>query len=117
MTTMTNDAWDEFYRRTIPTPPEVYRRRRLAVVIIVAVIVLLGVGIAEGVITNEAPPTNSPDLLDDTQISTPLVISRSSDGRYHTCGVITEDGVTEHLDEYAARCGDQTDTDTTTEGR
>ena len=29
----------------------------------------------------------------------------SSDGRYHTCGYVTEDGVTEYLDVYAERCG------------
>lgn len=29
----------------------------------------------------------------------------SSDGRFHACGVVTEDGVTEHLDAYARRCG------------
>lgn len=28
----------------------------------------------------------------------------SSDGRYHTCGYVTEDGVTEHLSAYAERC-------------
>lgn len=28
-----------------------------------------------------------------------------SDGRYAVCGVVTEDGVTEHLDAYAERCG------------
>jgi hypothetical protein len=32
----------------------------------------------------------------------------SSDGRYHTCGYVTEDGVTEYLDTYLARCGDLT---------
>lgn len=29
----------------------------------------------------------------------------SSDGRYHTCGYVTEDGVTEYLAAYKARCG------------
>ncbi len=29
----------------------------------------------------------------------------STDGRFHTCDLITEQGVTEHLDAYAARCG------------
>jgi hypothetical protein len=28
----------------------------------------------------------------------------STDGRYHTCGYVTEDGVTDHLAEYAKRC-------------
>jgi hypothetical protein len=28
----------------------------------------------------------------------------STDGRYHTCGYITEDGVTDHLAAYKARC-------------
>lgn len=29
----------------------------------------------------------------------------SHDGRYHTCGYITEDGVTENLEAYWERCG------------
>jgi hypothetical protein len=29
----------------------------------------------------------------------------STDGRYHTCGFVTDSGVTEHLPEYHARCG------------
>jgi hypothetical protein len=28
----------------------------------------------------------------------------STDGRYHTCGYVTEDGVTDHLMEYHIRC-------------
>ena len=28
-----------------------------------------------------------------------------SDGRYYPCGVVTEHGVTEHLDAYQERCG------------
>lgn len=28
----------------------------------------------------------------------------STDGRYHQCGLVTEDGVTENLAAYAARC-------------
>jgi hypothetical protein len=32
-------------------------------------------------------------------------LNGSSDGRYHTCGYVTEDGVTEHLAAYASRCG------------
>lgn len=31
--------------------------------------------------------------------------NRSSDGRYASCSEITEDGVTDHLDAFAARCG------------
>lgn len=31
----------------------------------------------------------------------------SSDGRYHLCGLVTEQGVTEHLDAYAKRCGNK----------
>src|SRR5688500_15072983 len=83
------DAWDEFYRQSIPTPPEVYRRRRLILVIIVALVVLIGTAISEGAITDEAPPTNSPDILD------PMIVqpNGTSDGRYHTCGYVTEDGV------------------------
>ena len=34
-----------------------------------------------------------------------------TDGRYAPCGVVTEQGVTEHLDAYAARCHSATDTD------
>lgn len=33
-------------------------------------------------------------------------INTSTDGRYHSCGVVTEQGVTEHLDAYSERCGD-----------
>lgn len=29
----------------------------------------------------------------------------STDGRYHSCGYVTDAGVTEHLAEYQARCG------------
>lgn len=29
----------------------------------------------------------------------------STDGKLHTCGYVTEDGVTENLDAYHARCG------------
>ena len=29
----------------------------------------------------------------------------SHDGRFVSCDVITEDGVTDHLDAFAARCG------------
>lgn len=29
----------------------------------------------------------------------------STDGRYHTCGYVTADGVTNHLSEYSERCG------------
>jgi hypothetical protein len=29
-----------------------------------------------------------------------------SDGRYHPCGVVTEDGVTEYIAVYIERCGD-----------
>lgn len=28
----------------------------------------------------------------------------STDGRVHTCGFVTEDGVTNHLDAYQRRC-------------
>lgn len=35
-------------------------------------------------------------------------LNGSSDGRYHTCGYVTEDGVTEYLDEYIERCGNVT---------
>lgn len=29
----------------------------------------------------------------------------STDGRYHTCGYVTDVGVTEHLADYQTRCG------------
>lgn len=29
----------------------------------------------------------------------------STDGRHHSCGYVTEQGVTEHLGDYWARCG------------
>lgn len=54
----------------------------------------------------EAPPTTSPDIMDDVTTTVP---NGSSDGRYHTCGYITEDGVTEYLDTYEARCGEGQD--------
>ncbi len=37
-----------------------------------------------------------------------VMLNPSSDGRYHTCGFVTEDGVTEYLDTYVERCGDVT---------
>lgn len=45
---------------------------------------------------DEAPPTTT----------TTTTVNYSSDGRYQTCGIITPEGVTEHIDEYIARCGD-----------
>jgi hypothetical protein len=35
----------------------------------------------------------------------PTPYNNSSDGRYAKCGVVTTQGVTEHLDAYAQRCG------------
>ena len=32
----------------------------------------------------------------------------STDGRYHKCGLVTDDGVTEYINAYIARCGDET---------
>jgi hypothetical protein len=61
-------AWDEFYRRTIPTPPHVYRRRRLGVILAAAILALIGTAIHEGIITDEAPPATSPDLLSDQPV-------------------------------------------------
>lgn len=37
-----------------------------------------------------------------------IMLNPSSDGRYHTCGYITEDGVTEYIQDYIERCGDTT---------
>jgi hypothetical protein len=39
----------------------------------------------------------------------PAESNGSHDGRFHTCGYVTEDGVTDHLAAYKARCGDQLD--------
>lgn len=39
-------------------------------------------------------------------VSEHVVLNGSTDGRYHTCGYETEDGVTEHLDAYGERCPD-----------
>lgn len=41
---------------------------------------------------------------DNGRRATPVVADASTDGRTHTCGLVTDQGVTEHLDEYAARC-------------
>ena len=45
---------------------------------------------------------NAPDRVEVPDLPNP-----STDGRYHTCGLITEEGVTEYLDIYTARCGPQ----------
>jgi hypothetical protein len=37
--------------------------------------------------------------------STPSKPNGSSDGRVHTCGYVTDDGVTENLAAYWQRCG------------
>lgn len=47
-------------------------------------------------------------VLLGTNALSPDAPNGSSDGRYHTCGYVTEDGVTEYLDTYIARCGDAT---------
>lgn len=78
-----------------------FSRRRLVLVLIVSALVLIAVAIREGVITDEPPPETSPDILT-------IEPNGTTDGRYHTCGFVTEHGVTEHLDAYAARCGDLT---------
>lgn len=48
------------------------------------------------------------DTLDEDRTfqtgPTEEVLNPSTDGRYHTCGYVTEDGVTEHLDAYHQRC-------------
>ena len=43
-----------------------------------------------------------------------IVLNASTDGREHTCGYITEDGVTSHLDDYADRCPDDVTVEVTT---
>lgn len=40
-----------------------------------------------------------------TYAANPPAAPSISDGRYYPCGVITEHGVTEHLDAYRERCG------------
>lgn len=42
-------------------------------------------------------------VMQDT-LNEQIVLNPTSDGRYHTCGYITEDGVTEYLDVYKERC-------------
>lgn len=32
-------------------------------------------------------------------------LNDSPDGRYHSCGLVTEQGVTSHLNAYKTRCG------------
>jgi putative lipoic acid-binding regulatory protein len=44
----------------------------------------------------------------DSTLNEKIVLNSSSDGRYHTCGYITEDGVTEYIQDYIDRCGDDT---------
>lgn len=39
----------------------------------------------------------------------PLLPTSPGDGRYYPCGVVTEHGVTEYLDAYRERCGEQKD--------
>ena len=51
---------------------------------------LLTAAIAAGAIALAAVPPAAPSI---------------SDGRYYPCGIITEHGVTEHLDAYQERCG------------
>lgn len=41
----------------------------------------------------------------DRVFNGPTAPNGSTDGRYHTCGYVTEDGVTEQLAAYSARCG------------
>lgn len=38
----------------------------------------------------------------------PVITNGTTDGRFHTCGYVTADGVTEYLDAYMARCDDPT---------
>jgi hypothetical protein len=49
-------------------------------------------------------PALDPDYGKSTVDTSP----ESSDGRYHECGLVTEDGVTEYIDTYIERCGDTT---------
>lgn len=45
-------------------------------------------------------PSTDPDLGSKTQQR----LDESPDGRYHRCGLVTEDGVTEYLEVYIERC-------------
>ncbi len=67
-----------------------------------ALIVLTGAIVAAGILgtARHVVSTRTPDVS-GTQSNDPA----STDGRFHRCGLVTEDGVTEHLDAYAARCG------------
>lgn len=42
-----------------------YVRRRLVAVLVVCAVVLLTVAVRTGVVTNDPPPLNSPDILED----------------------------------------------------
>lgn len=70
---------------------------RMALVAVFALCLLLAATWQPGA---DTPPTSDP-LVE--QPAAPL--NPSTDGRYHTCGLVTEDGVTEHLAAYAERCG------------
>ncbi len=45
-------------------------------------------------------PSTDPHLGDKTQQR----LDKSPDGRYHKCGLVTEDGVTEYIEIYVQRC-------------
>jgi hypothetical protein len=54
-------------------------------------------------ITTHKGPTGD---IPERRSTTTTTINDSGDGRYQTCGIITEEGVTEYIDAYIARCGD-----------
>ena len=54
-------------------------------------------------ITTHKGPTGD---IPENRPTTTTTINDSGDGRYQTCGIITEEGVTEYIDAYIARCGD-----------
>jgi hypothetical protein len=62
---------------------------------------LLGFTVS-GIIIAEA---NGGKVYQDT-VNEYVVLNASTDGEKHTCGYITEEGVTENLDAYAERCPD-----------
>jgi hypothetical protein len=68
--------------------------RDKVLIAIVLLILFVVAPIMEGIDPNSPPNVAKHQFTPNT----------SSDGRYHTCGVITEDGVTEYLNAYKERC-------------
>lgn len=66
----------------------------------------LAIGVA-GVITLACAISDQTAALRDAMstATSDVGLNGSHDGRYHTCGYVTEDGVTENLEAYWQRCG------------